>query len=121
MKNFSIYRVISIIAFLILIYILALPQFFNIDRKQNTDECLKNMRTLYNAVEQYMDERNEDFYGTQQDLRRTGYLKMSYICPEGKPDDKYLIKGDLETGEITVRCPHEEKYPDHKLPESMRQ
>jgi competence protein ComGC len=121
MKKFSIYKVISLLAFLILIYILALPQFFNIDRKQNTDECLKNMRILHAAIKQYMAERNEDFYGSQQDLRRTGYLKSSYVCPEGKPDDRYLIKGDLATGVITVRCPHEEEFPDHKLPESMRE
>jgi competence protein ComGC len=121
MKHFNLYKVISIIAFLILIYILALPQFFNINRKQNADECVKNMRILHIAIKQYMMERNEDFYGSQQDLRRTGYLKTSYVCKEGKPDDKYLILGEYKTGKVTIRCPHEEKFSNHRLPEPLRQ
>ena len=121
MKGINIYKIITVVAFLILIFILALPQFFNIDRKKNTDDCIKNMKTIYKAIELYMNERSEDFTGSQQDLMRTGYLKKTYICKEGKPDDKYLIEGDYETGKITVICPHEEDFPDHKLPESLVQ
>ena len=117
----SIYKVITVIGFLILIFVLSLPQFFNLNKKQNANECVKNMKTIYKAIDQYMQERNEDFIGSQQDLIRTGYLKKSYICKEGRPDDKYLIEGDYETGKITVRCPHEKEFPAHKLPDDMRE
>ncbi|MDN5353341.1 MAG: hypothetical protein PWQ09_97 [Candidatus Cloacimonadota bacterium] len=119
MKNFNIYKLISIVAFLVLIFILALPSFFNINEKKNTEECIKNMKIIYKAVERYMEERNLDFNGTQRDLRRTGYLKKTYVCPSGRPDDKYYIEGNHETSEIIVRCPLEEELPDHKLPESI--
>jgi hypothetical protein len=40
-------------------------------------------------------------------------------CPENGVGDKYFMHGDFNTSEIIVRCPHEEKFPDHKLPESI--
>ncbi|MDY6914749.1 MAG: hypothetical protein SVM86_00320 [Candidatus Cloacimonadota bacterium] len=119
MKKFNIYKLISIISFLVLIFILALPQFYNIDKKKNTEQCIKNMKILYKAIENYMEERQTDFNGTQRDLRRTGYLKKTYVCPSARPDDKYFLKGVHETGEIIVKCPLEEELPDHKLPESV--
>ena len=119
MQNFNIYKVISIVAFVVLIFILALPQFYNIDKKKNTEECIKNMKILYKAVGRYMQERQLDFKGTQRDLRRTGYLKKSYVCPSGRPDDKYFIEGNHETGQVIVKCPLEEELPNHKLPESV--
>ncbi|MCD4818108.1 MAG: hypothetical protein K8S23_05415 [Candidatus Cloacimonetes bacterium] len=121
MKKFSIYKVITVLALIALFFILALPQFFDINKKQNADECVKNMKIIYNAIKLYMEEHNEDFIGDQKDLVRTGYLKRNYTCKAGKPDDKYLIEGDYETGKITVRCQHEDEFPDHKLPESLRQ
>lgn len=119
MKKISIYKIISIIAFLILIFILIIPQKFNVNRKQKTEECLKNMKTIYEAIDNYMIEREEDFIGTTQDLVRTGYLKKSYECPEKGVGDKYFMEGNYSTGEITVKCPNESKFPDHILPESI--
>lgn len=121
MKNISVYKIISVLAALTLAFILILGQRFSNDPKQETKECLRNMNEIYSAVELYMTERGESFTGDVSDLYRTGYLKKStYICPSGKPDDKYFIKGDIETGEIQVICPHEDELPDHILPESMK-
>ena len=119
MKRISIYKIISLIAFIILAFILIIPQKFNINRKQKTDECIRNMKTIYDAIELYMIEREEDFTGNAQDLFRMNYLKKTYECPENGVGDKYFMSGDYETGEIIVKCPHESKYPDHKLPESI--
>ena len=119
MKKFNVYTVISIVAFLILIFILLLPNFFNINKKKNRTVCIKNMKILYNAIENYTEERQKDFNGTQEDLIRTGYLKKAYICPSGKPSDKYIISGEFN-GEIVVKCTHEKKLPKHKLPESFK-
>ncbi len=119
MKKFNIYKLISIIAFLLLIFILAVPQFFNIDKKKNAEECIKNMKIIYKAIERYMDERQINFEGTARDLMRTGFLKKTYECPENGVGDKYYMSGNYETGEIIVKCPHEEKFTDHKLPESL--
>ena len=119
MKKISIYKIISIIAFIILAFILVLPQKFNVNRKQKTDECVRNMKIIYEAIEEFMMEREQDFTGTAQDLMRMNYLKTTYECPENGVGDKYFMEGNYTTGKITVICPHEVKYPDHKLPESL--
>ena len=119
MKKISIYKIISLVAFLVLVFILIIPQKFNVNRKQKTEECLKNMNTIYEAIENYMAEREESFIGTTQDLVRTGYLKKSYECPEKSVGDKYFMEGNYSTGEITVKCPNEDAFPDHVLPESL--
>ena len=119
MKSNIIYKIISIVAFLVLIFILALPKFYNINRKKNTEVCIRNMKIIHTAVKGYMDDRKESFNGDQEDLVRTGYLKHTYSCPEAKPGDKYSIKGDNETGDITIICPKVKEFPDHKLPESL--
>ena len=46
-------------------------------------------------------------------------LKKSYECPEKGVGDKYFMEGNYNTGEITVKCPNEAKFPDHVLPESL--
>ncbi|MFO7897270.1 MAG: hypothetical protein R6U84_10080 [Candidatus Cloacimonadales bacterium] len=121
MKNISIYKIISVLAALTLVFILILGQRFSNDPKQETKECLRNMNEIYDAIELYMSERDESFSGDVSDLYRSGYLKKStYICPSGKPDDKYFLKGDIETGEIQVICPHVAELPDHVLPESLK-
>ncbi len=119
-SGFSIYTVISIIAFAALIFILALPQFFNLNKREKTDECVKNMKIIYRAVENYMNERGESFTEDTQELIRTGYLKKTFECPENGAGDKYQISGNFETGEISVTCPHEDVFKDHKLPESFK-
>ena len=119
MKKISVNKIISLLAILVLLFILALPQFYNIDKKKNTDICVKNMKIIREAIERYMNDREENFTGSQRDLIRTGYLKKIYVCPEGKPGDKYFIKGNYESGEIIVKCPLEDKFPSHNLSETM--
>ena len=118
----SIYKIISIIAIIILFFILILPTKYNVNKKQKTDECIRNMKTVYEAIEMYMSERGGNFIGTAQDLHRMGYLKRSaFECPEKSVGDKYFMEGNYETGEISVICPHaaKDEFKDHVLPESL--
>ncbi len=119
MKKFNIYKVLSVVALAVLLFILILPQTYNVNRKQKTEECIKNMSTIYKAIKEYMDERHEDFTGTAQDLMRMNYLKKTFECPENGVGDKYFMEGHYNTGEIMIKCPHEDKFPDHVLPESI--
>ncbi len=116
-SGFSIYTVISILAFLALVFILVLPQMFDLDENEKREESIKNMKTIYKAVQSYMEERQTDFTGGDKDLVRTGYLKKTLSVPGGKPGDKYLIRGIFETGVVSVTSPVADQFPDHKLPE----
>jgi competence protein ComGC len=119
MKKINIYKIVSLVALIVLLFILILPQKYNVNKKQKAEECIKNMSTIYKAINAYMVEREENFIGTAQDLMRMNYLKKTFECPENGVGDKYFMEGDFETGEITVTCPHAEKFPDHVLPESI--
>jgi len=105
-KGFSVYRIISVVAFALLVMILSLPKFYNLDKKQKTEQCIKNMKRITSAVDQYLYDRQEDFRGDASDLVRYGYLKKSNECPEGGPGDKYIISGVYNTHEISVKCPN---------------
>ncbi len=123
MKGSIVYKIIAAVAFLVLIFILALPQFYNVNRKKNTEVCIRNMKIIYTAIKSYVEDQHKDFDGDQDDLIRTGYLKHTYTCPEAKPGDKYIISGKYIPGgksEITVICPKAKEFPDHKLPESLK-
>ncbi|RLC45817.1 MAG: hypothetical protein DRH57_07305 [Candidatus Cloacimonadota bacterium] len=117
-KGFSVYTVISIIAFLGLIFILLIPRFFNVHSREKREKCIANMMKIEKAIKKYMSERKQSFDGDLVELVRTGYLEHAYVCPEGGPLDKYIAKGNYETGEITVKCPLQDKFPDHILPHS---
>jgi len=96
-RGFSIYKVITVLSFIVLVFVLALPQFFNLEKKEKTEQCVDNMEKIYRAVQQYMLERNEEFNVTQKqdtsDLKRTGYLASVLECPEKGPGDNYMITG----------------------------
>ncbi len=116
MKKFSIYKLISVIAFVALIFILALPNFFNINKKQEKEQCIKNMKAVYTAAEDFLRAEDKDFTGTTNDLERMGYLNKAYECPSEAPGDKYQIKIDKESGKISVRCVNEmNSLPDLTL------
>ncbi len=143
--GFSIYKVISIVSFLAMIFVLALPQFFDLEAKEKSNQCVKNMEQIYFAVQRYMIERNLEFNadGSEDtaDLKRMGYLDGILECPEKSAGDKYIIEG-LWTEEgknmdpedrkylpeeekkalitITVKCPWESEYPDHVLPPQFK-
>ncbi len=115
-KGISIYMIISIVGILILAFILILPQVLDIQKKEHTEKCLKNMREIENAILRYMNERGESFVGDTTDLNRTGYLRRPlYVCPAGTPESRYFTEGSYETLEVTVTCPLVEQYPDHVL------
>jgi len=112
----GIYWVLTIIFFIVLVFILALPGFFDLDRKENAEQCIRNMDAIKSAVAQYMDDRNEIFTGNTTDLVRTNYLRTANEeCPEGSVGDKYQITVDPETREITVQCLNVAQFPDHTL------
>ncbi len=144
-RGFSIYKVISIISFLAMIFVLALPQFFDLEAKEKSTQCVKNMEQIYFAVQRYMIERNLEFNadGSEDtaDLKRMGYLDAILECPEKAAGDKYIIEGlwteqgknmDPETRKflpeeekkklikIIVQCPWEKEYPNHVLPEQYQ-
>ena len=73
------------------------------------------MEKVKDAIENYMYERKQSFNGDLVELVRTGYLRHAYECPENGAGDKYIAKGNYETGEITVTCPNESDFPDHTL------
>jgi len=107
MKKISIYRIISILAFIALVFILALPNFFDINKKQETEQCIKNMRVVYGAAEEFLNIEHKDFSGTSSDLERMGYLTKSYECPSEAPGDKYQVKVIADSNMIIVRCINE--------------
>jgi len=119
-RGFSIYTVISIIAAIALLFILVLPQMFQLDKKENTEQCIKNMKMITDSVREYMDTRQESFVGDIDELDRTVGVKVSLECPSNGVGDKYFVEGDYATGKVTVTCPHhaEESFKDHVLPES---
>lgn len=119
MKKLNIYKIISFVALVVLFFILILPQTYNVNKKQKTEQCIKNMTAIHKAIQSYMTEREENFVGTARDLMRMNYLKTTYECPENGVGDKYFMQGDYETNEITVTCPHDDKFTDHVLPESL--
>ncbi|MBW6516697.1 MAG: hypothetical protein K0B81_08825 [Candidatus Cloacimonetes bacterium] len=115
-KGISVYMIISIVGLLILAFILILPQVLDIQSKEQTEECLKNMREIENAVLRYMNERHENFIGDTTDLHRMGYVRRPvYVCPSGTPESRYYTEGKYETGEVIVTCPLVDEYPDHVL------
>lgn len=120
-KGFSVYSIISIIAALTLIFVLALPSFFNVNRKQKQNDCIKNMEEIYRAINQYMNDKKADFKGDGMDLKTSGYLKTIYECPENGMGDKYKMSGTYspEGNKITVTCPNTESFPGHVIPESF--
>ncbi len=122
-KGISVYKIISIVGLLALAFILILPQAMDIQRRENAEQCVNNMREIYDAVSRYMNERDEHFSGDTQDLHRTGHLRRAiYVCPSGTPESHYYIEGNKDTREIIVRCPlhleDPDEYPGHILPDS---
>ncbi len=120
-KGFSIYGIISIVAFLVLIFILALPSMFNLNRRENTDICIKQQEQLYKAIKQYMIDRQTDFTGDAVELKRTGYLRSTFECPENGVGDKYQMNGKYNNGEVEIHisCPNHDEFPDHVIPEAF--
>lgn len=116
-SGFSFYSVISIVAFIALVFILLLPQQFDLDEAKKRDQSIENMKQIYQAVEKYMQDRQVDFVGDIDELVKAGYLKKNFTVPGGKPGDRYFAEGKYANFDITVKPPEDVllKYPDHVL------
>lgn len=116
-SGFSIYLVVSIVFFLVLVFVLALPQKFDLNAKENTDTCIKNMKSIKHAMTEYIKEYPQDKNPTLDDLVKLKKIKQSENeCPTGNVGDKYIITIDPKTQEVTVKCPNEAEFKDHVLP-----
>ena len=115
----GIYKILIIIFFVGLCFVLALPLFYNLDEAKDTETCINNMREVRTAVRQYMSDRNEIFTGTTRDLTRTGYLSSVFErCPSGRGGDNYFIsvvRGEDGQVDIEIRCMLVDQHPNHVL------
>ena len=112
-KGISVYKILAVIFFLGLIFVLALPQFFDLRTREKTEECINNMKEVRAAAEQYMRDRDMLFVGTVDDLTRTRYLRTSHIqCPD---QGRYTVIVDPEDAKVTVICNNVDRLTDHVL------
>jgi hypothetical protein len=142
-RGFTVYTIISIVLFLALIFILALPSFFNLDKAKNEEDCINNMKLIWVAANDYMKDNMTEFNGDLNILKntyrkeeiagsktRTHYLDKVFQCPENRgSDEQYIVfskflvedvKGTqtLNYGTI-VLCPNLGRFPGHKIPKSF--
>ena len=112
-KGISVFKILALIFFLGLVFVLALPQFFDLRTREKTEECINNMKEVKAAAEQYMRDRDVLFTGTVDDLTRTRYLRTAHIlCPD---QGKYTVQVDPENWQVTVICNNADKLTDHVL------
>lgn len=134
-KGISVYWILSAILFVGLIFILALPHFFNLDTEKNIDDCTNNMKVIWVATSDYVADTRADFGGDLNLLTRTKkkqdpknvYLPEKLFCPEqDKNKQDYIVYGKfvedfLETGEsrvhtgVIVLCPELIRHNKHFL------
>jgi competence protein ComGC len=146
-RGFSVYTVISIILFIALVFILALPNFFNLDKTKNEEDCINNMKLIWVAASDYMKDNLTSFNGdlnillTQYKKSSTAlgsgdkkasshYLEKLYECPENRGSKSnysvfslFLLENiggtqKLNYGTIVV-CPNLSKYPKHFIQKSF--
>ncbi len=118
-----------------LVFVLALPNFFNLDKEKNIEDCINNMKTIWVASTDYVRDTKADFEGDLQLLTKTRklqdnknyYMETVPICPETRGQkDNYIVFGKYIADKIgdeikhnygvIVVCPNLEKYPKHFLP-----
>ena len=134
-KGISVYWILSAILLIGLIFILALPHFFNLDTEKNVDDCTTNMKSIWVATTDYVKDFQTDFGGDLNLLCNTKkkedpknvYLLDKVFCPElGRDKKDYIVFGKyieerLESGEtkvntgVIVICPQLIKHPKHFL------
>lgn len=137
-SGFSVYTIISIVLFLLLIFVLALPNFFNLDKEKNVEDCINNMKTIWVASTDYVRDTQADYDGDLQLLTKTRklpdqknyYMQTIPFCPETRGGkDNYIVFGKYVADKIgdevkhnygvIVLCPTMEKYPKHFLPKTF--
>jgi len=131
-NGISVYTVLSIILFIALVFILAVPNFFNLDKEKNLEDCINNMKQIWVATTDYMHDTNADFNGDLSILIKTRkktdpkvtYLSSSLYCPETSRQKKeYLVYGKYVAEQIgteikhnygvIVICPNLAQFPKH--------
>lgn len=142
-RGISVYTIISIVLFFALIFILALPSFFNLDKSKNEEDCINNMKLIWVAASDYMKDNLTAFSGDLSVLTsnykktedtmtrsRSKYLEKLLFCPENRGSkEQYIvfsmflledIQGTqkLNYGTIVV-CPNLTRYPRHMIPKSF--
>jgi len=147
-RGFSVYTIISIILLLAMIFILALPSFFNLDKTKNADDCVNNMKLIWVAATDYMKDNLTEFNGdlnvlktsykkakdvmdrSAKSKRKTAYLEKTLECPENRGSkaqyvvfSKFLVEDIAGTQKLNygtiVLCPNLARYPKHLLPKSF--
>jgi hypothetical protein len=137
-RGISVYTVLSIILFAALVFILALPYMYNLDKDKNVDDCTTYMKNIWVAVTDYMADTKQDFNGDLEVLRNTrkpGIAKSTYLpekkfCPESQGQkQEYIVFGKYmsemvgtevkaNTG-VLVFCPNLAGYPKHFVDKSF--
>jgi len=131
-NGISVYTVLSIILFIALVFILALPNFFNLDKEKNLEDCINNMKQIWVATTDYMRDTNADFNGDlslliktpKKDDPKNTYLSSNLYCPETSHQKKeYLVYGKYVAEQIgteikhnygiIILCPNLAQYPKH--------
>jgi len=131
-RGISVYTVLSVILFLALVFILALPYMYNLDKEKNIDDCTTSMKNIWVAVTDYMTDTKSDFNGDLNLLRNTRkqndpknyYLAETKFCPESqRQKTEYIVFGKYleemvgtelkaNTG-VLVFCPNLADFPKH--------
>ena len=131
-NGISVYTVLSIILFIALVFILAVPNFFNLDKEKNLEDCINNMKQIWVATTDYMRDTNADFNGDlslliktpKKDDPKNTYLSSNLYCPETSHQKKeYLVYGKYIAEQIgteikhnygiIILCPNLAQYPKH--------
>lgn len=134
-KGISVYTVISIVLFIGLIFVLAIPNFYNLDKEQNIEDCTNNMKEIWVAATDYLKDTHADFDGDPEILRTTHkvhdpgsyYLGKRNYCPEtARQKTNYVVYGKYVSEQIgdeikhnygvIVYCPNLASYPKHFIP-----
>jgi len=137
-NGISVYAIISIILFAALIFVLALPNFYNLDKEQNIEDCTNNMKEIWVAASDYVRDTEADFAGDLELLRKTPkardpkntYLGSHNHCPEtSRQKTEYIVFGKYVADKIgdeikhnygvIVYCPNLAQYPKHFIPKAF--
>ena len=137
-NGISVYTVLSVILFCALVFILAIPNFYKLDKNKNVDDCLNNMKTIWVGTTDYVKDTKADFNGDLSILRstakvadpKTTYLQADASCPENsRQKENYIVYGKYiadKTGTeiktnvgVIIYCPNLGSFPKHYLPKSF--
>ncbi|MCK9309095.1 MAG: hypothetical protein PHH43_01250 [Candidatus Cloacimonetes bacterium] len=137
-SGISVYTVLSIILFVALVFILAVPNFYNLDKEKNVEDCINNMKQIWVATTDYMKDTNTDFNGDLALLAKTPkkqdpknkYLSAMKFCPEtSRQKSEYLVYGKYVAEQIgtevkhnygvIVLCPNMAGFYKHNIPKAF--